>query len=326
MTKIAPLLFIILLINTNLSAAPYDQEIKNAVEKITKKIKDQKKIKIATIDFIDLQGNVNELGRFIAEEASSALISIDNTNFSIIDRFHINNIIKELKFNVSGLLDPKNSKELGKISGVDALIGGTIIASSDSVKIYLKLIDLETANILAIESLSIARTNQISDLLDREILVTGDAITGNVSSSTTIRRKSKYNYESKYITLSVNSLALNKNSNKLTLSLNITNKLDTDIFLSIKSGESEKVITDNNGNIWRLASNVVGIKTVPAYNYTGTLFSSKQSSNIILDFSPTEKKITPGKIFSFSSNMYGMFDNENNSSISVGIDPIFLSK
>jgi len=54
----------------------------------------------------DLQGNVTELGRFLAEELSGALVN-DSRGFRVIDRAHLKAILQEHKLAATGLIDPQ---------------------------------------------------------------------------------------------------------------------------------------------------------------------------------------------------------------------------
>jgi len=64
------------------------------------KIADAGKKTIAVADFTDLQGNVTELGRFLAEEFSVALAGA-GTRFEVVDRIHLKSIIMEHKLSAS---------------------------------------------------------------------------------------------------------------------------------------------------------------------------------------------------------------------------------
>jgi len=50
------------------SAGTYEEELQGLSLKIAKNIERSGKRTVAVVDFTDLQGNVTELGRFIAEE------------------------------------------------------------------------------------------------------------------------------------------------------------------------------------------------------------------------------------------------------------------
>ena len=58
------------------------------------------------VDFTDLQGNVTELGRFLAEELSITL-SESEKGFEIVDRTHLKAILQENKLSTTGLMDPR---------------------------------------------------------------------------------------------------------------------------------------------------------------------------------------------------------------------------
>jgi hypothetical protein len=99
----------------------YEHEIKSISSSISDSIAKSGKKRIAVVDFTDLQGNVTELGRFLAEE-----LSIDLTNtargFVLIDRTHLKTLLKEHKLSISGLVDPATAKKLGQIAGVVAAL------------------------------------------------------------------------------------------------------------------------------------------------------------------------------------------------------------
>ena len=110
---------------------------------------------VAVADFTDLQGNVNELGRYLAEELSVALVN-DAKSFSVIDRTHLKSLLREHKLASTGLIDPQTARQLGKIAGVDTLVTGTLTAFGDSVKLTVKALDTETARILGAATSEIA--------------------------------------------------------------------------------------------------------------------------------------------------------------------------
>ncbi len=116
-------------------AIAYENEIDNFSTDMIKKINSRGNIRIAVTDFTNLQGNVTELGRFIAEEISVSLVRKD-VLFNIIDRTHLKSIIKEHKLSETGIIDPQTARKLGKIAGVDALVTGTLTPFGDSVRLY----------------------------------------------------------------------------------------------------------------------------------------------------------------------------------------------
>jgi len=146
----------------------YEEEIKDISANMAKDIADAGKKTIAVADFTDLQGNVTELGRFLAEEFSVALAGA-GTRFEVVDRIHLKSIIREHKLSATGMIDPKTARKLGKIAGVQALITGMVTPFGDNVRVTVKLLDTETAKIIGASTANIAKTQAIEELLARGI-------------------------------------------------------------------------------------------------------------------------------------------------------------
>lgn len=169
-------------------AAPtlaYQREVQNAAGALAEKLAASGKRSIAVVDFTDLQGNVTELGRFLAEELSVALAS-GSQPVEVVDRTHLKVLLQEHKLSATGLIDPATAKKLGQIAGVDALVTGTLTPFGDSVRLALKVLDTSTARIVAASSAEIAKTKAIEELVARAV---GSAepnprATGTVQSAT----------------------------------------------------------------------------------------------------------------------------------------------
>ncbi len=77
---------------------------------------------------------------------------------SVIERRDLDKIIAELKFQLSDLVDGNTRVKIGEISGIDALVLGTVQDLSLTVyRIDIKLEDMETARILMTESVDLNR-------------------------------------------------------------------------------------------------------------------------------------------------------------------------
>lgn len=149
------------------SAAAYEVEIEHLADSISKQMAKagRKQVqRIAVVDFTDLQGNITELGRFIAEELSVNLARSEK-HFEIIDRTHLKSLIEEHKFSMSGLVDPQTARQLGKIAGVDAIVTGKLTPFGDNVRVSCTVIATSTAKTIAAGKTSIAKTRTIEQLL-----------------------------------------------------------------------------------------------------------------------------------------------------------------
>ena len=132
---------------------------------------------VAVVDFIDLRGNVLELGRFLAEEVSVLLVR-EGKPLRVITRTRLNSLLAEYKLTPTGLVDPVNTKKLGLISGVDVLITGTTTPLTDTVRVALQALDVETADVIAAAAADIQRNRAIDALLQREVRPGGGSVTG----------------------------------------------------------------------------------------------------------------------------------------------------
>lgn len=158
---------IFFLSHPQLSAA-YEKEIKNLSSTMADQIAATGKKRVAVVDFTDLAGNVTQLGRFIAEEFSVALLNVGK-GFEIVDRTHLQSILKEHKLSAKGIINPDTARKLGKIAGVDALVTGTITPFGDSVRLSVKILNVETARLIGANTGNIPATEAIKTLLESEI-------------------------------------------------------------------------------------------------------------------------------------------------------------
>ena len=145
-------------------AQGYETEIGNLSAKMAQKIVNSGKSKIAVVDFTDLKGNVTELGRFLAEEFSVALLE-SSQGFEVVDRTHLQSILKEHKLSETGLIDPQTARKLGQFAGVDALVTGSITPLGESVRLAVKVLDVESAKVISATSGNIPATDAIKTLM-----------------------------------------------------------------------------------------------------------------------------------------------------------------
>lgn len=167
MRKVLFILIIFSLSNAAISMG-YEKEIKTLSLSMADNIIKAGKKTIAVVDFVDLQGNVTELGRFIAEEFSVALADVKK-GFEVVDRTHLKSIIKEHKLSATGLIDPQTARKLGQIAGVETLVTGTVTPFGDSVRLSVKILDTSTAKVIGASSTNIAKTKAIEELFSKGV-------------------------------------------------------------------------------------------------------------------------------------------------------------
>jgi len=153
----------------NLPAAlAYEKEIKGLATTIANDMSRMGTQRIAVVDFTNLQGRVTQLGRLIAEDISIELVN-SKSDFQVIDRTHMNTILRELSLSSSDLFDPKRAGEFGKLARADAILTGSVTPFGDTIRVNLKVISTKSGRVISGARRSIVKTKAISSLLERDI-------------------------------------------------------------------------------------------------------------------------------------------------------------
>ncbi len=140
-----------------------NQRIDELSQQIATEMAEQQKTTIAVVEFTDLQGNITDLGRFIAEELITRLFQ--TKKFKVIERQLLNKVLSEQDLSLTGIIDPTSAKELEKILGVDAIASGTITDLAQSLRVNARLISTETGEIFAVASTEIFKDESVMRLL-----------------------------------------------------------------------------------------------------------------------------------------------------------------
>jgi TolB-like protein len=85
---------------------------------------------------------------YFTEEVTQALVR--NPAFKAVDRKNLQTILKELELQLSGLVDEAQVAKVGQILGAKLLITGTLYQKDKNYELFLKLLNVETAEIIAV--------------------------------------------------------------------------------------------------------------------------------------------------------------------------------
>jgi TolB-like protein len=140
-----------------------DDALNDLTNQIVTSLSEGKKSKIAVLEFVDLQGKVTDLGKFIAEELITRLYKTNR--FQVIERQLLNKVLEEYKLTSTGIIDQSSAKQLGSILGIDAIASGTISDLGNSVKVNSRLFSTETGSIFSVASTEIYKDDSINKLL-----------------------------------------------------------------------------------------------------------------------------------------------------------------
>lgn len=140
-----------------------DQRVSDLSQQIASKMSAKQKTTVAVIEFTDLQGNVTDFGRFLAEELVTRLGDLQK--FRVIERQLLNKIITEQKLSLTSIVDPASAQQLGKILSVDAIVAGTVTNLAQSIRVNARLISTETGEVFATATADIFKDESVTGLL-----------------------------------------------------------------------------------------------------------------------------------------------------------------
>lgn len=80
---------------------------------------------------------------------------VNSRRFTVVDRSDIDKILAEQDFQMSGLVDDNAFVSIGKFFGANVVVTGSITGTGSQKRMVIKVIDVLTSEILAMESVSL---------------------------------------------------------------------------------------------------------------------------------------------------------------------------
>lgn len=116
-----------------------------------------RKIKrVAVVPFTGPRGSASFSGAVVSERLVIQILA--RGELDLIERRQLDKILEEQRLGVFGIMDQDTVKTLGKVLGVDAILTGTIVElKGERVEINARLIHTETAQVLAADTVSVAK-------------------------------------------------------------------------------------------------------------------------------------------------------------------------
>ena len=129
-------------------------------------VQEDKRLRIAVVDFENKSGDTST-NSLMGSVSGTLIDELQKTkSFRIIERQRLETILSELKLHMSGLIDAKNAKQVGKQLGVDAFIFGNLSSvkyATDKSTIFImwtesqktdvaldaRIVNVETGEVLA---------------------------------------------------------------------------------------------------------------------------------------------------------------------------------
>ncbi|MCJ7615461.1 MAG: FlgO family outer membrane protein [Desulfobacterales bacterium] len=126
---------------------------------------DFKKTKIAVLDF-RLQGHgyeTEDMGTIVAEWFITAFVQ--EGRFEVVERGLLNKILGEQQLSMTGVVDETTATKIGKLLGVKAIISGSVMKLENIWEINARIIDVESASIIAAENVKSSQSTKLQDLV-----------------------------------------------------------------------------------------------------------------------------------------------------------------
>ncbi len=159
----------IIVINaTDLSGNRATEEIE-VIRKIPKVQQLAERMSVSIMPF-DLKGTASDISYSLQDNLISSLMA--QNRFRLVERQLLDLILTEHKLSRSELIDRATALKIGKLAAAEAIIAGTIIESSKGIEIVGRMVDTETAEILAVEDVY----DEVKDLPSLRNLAEGLAI------------------------------------------------------------------------------------------------------------------------------------------------------
>ncbi len=125
------------------------------------------KTKIAVLDF-ELKGEgyeTDDMGEIVAEWFITALVK--EGRFDVIERSLLTKILEEQKLSISGIIDEGTATQLGKLLGVRVIISGSVLKIMNAMEVNARIINVETASIIAAENIRSGTAERLKDLVEQ---------------------------------------------------------------------------------------------------------------------------------------------------------------
>ncbi|GHT80490.1 hypothetical protein FACS189467_2750 [Bacteroidia bacterium] len=115
------------------------------------------------VALVSVASSSTQFSEYVISRLEAALVS--GKKLVVVDRANLDKIREEQGFQLSGEVDDKSAKDIGKILGAGAIVTGSFINLGDMYGLSLKAINMKTAAIAVSYPADIARSTRIETLL-----------------------------------------------------------------------------------------------------------------------------------------------------------------
>ena len=143
-----------------------DEQLDNLTNQIISSMDEEGKKTIAIIEFSNLDGEITEFGKYLAEELITRLFMTDR--FDVIERQMLNKVLNEQKLGASGIIDEDSAVSIGQLLGVEAIVTGSITDLGTTLKVNTRMISTESGSIFSVASTGIYKDFTVRKLIEQK--------------------------------------------------------------------------------------------------------------------------------------------------------------
>jgi len=143
-----------------------DAQLNDLANQFITSLTGEGKSRLAILPFVDLNGDEQPVGLFVAEELTIRLYRTGA--FEVVERSLLKQVLDEQALGASGALDSQSAAELGRLLGVQAIATGSITDLGQSLKVNARLISVDTGKLFSVASVTLKKDAQILALLGTE--------------------------------------------------------------------------------------------------------------------------------------------------------------
>jgi len=124
----------------------FEEALKNLVDYSTYKVGPE--TPCAVLPLLPSQAELASNAEYFGERL--LLSAVKAKTFKLVERKGFQSILEELELQLSGLADEKAAARAGELLGADVLVTGTLYRKDDRYELFVRLIRVSTAEVLAV--------------------------------------------------------------------------------------------------------------------------------------------------------------------------------
>jgi len=149
------------------SVADAQKSISDGVDELASKLATSfggvKKGRVAIVPLRVLGGSENLLGSYIAETLTNSFFNVGYRD--IVERHMLDRAIRELRLQVSGMIEPSSAKRIGRFVSADFVVGGTMTDLTGEVVVTCRMFATETGEIVAVAQTRLLKDDNVKRMM-----------------------------------------------------------------------------------------------------------------------------------------------------------------